>query len=72
MSEEFKVGDRVQTAIGTLGTVIEPDFDMPLHHLVLLDNANKLYILKRILQPATLQDSARQIEKTAKSKRKRT
>ena len=63
MSQEFHVGDRVQTAIGSVGTIIEPDFDMPNHHLILLDGGNKLYILRRILQPAT--------EKPAKLKRKK-
>ena len=62
MNQEFQVGDRVISRSGTVGTIIEPDFDMPNHHLILLDGGNKLYILRRILQPAS--------EPAIKSKRK--
>jgi hypothetical protein len=53
MTDELKVGDRVQTKIGTIGTIQEPPYPMPLHHLVKFDNGSTMWVLRRILERST-------------------
>jgi preprotein translocase subunit YajC len=53
MTDELKPGDRVQTKIGTIGTIQQPPFPMPLHHLVKFDGGSTMWVLRRILERST-------------------
>lgn len=65
MTDELEQGDRVQTQIGSLGTIQPPPYSMPLHHLVKFDNGSTMWVLRRILERATEPAS------TAKKRRKK-
>jgi hypothetical protein len=52
MSIDLQVDDRVILPSGRTGAIVRPEWLMPCHHLVLLDNGVKRWVLREILSPA--------------------
>ena len=52
--QKFRVGDRISTPIGNLGTILDPPWEMPLHSLVQIDGGAKIWILNEILKPSDI------------------
>ena len=47
----MNVGDRVITPTGRKGAIVEPNADMPNHHLIQFDGDRAFWMLKTILKP---------------------
>jgi hypothetical protein len=52
MSQEFSEGDRVTTPSGKVGAIVRPEWLMPCHELILLDDGTKRWVLRELLSPA--------------------
>jgi hypothetical protein len=48
----MNIGDRVTLPSGKQGVILPPEWLMPCHHLVLLDDGSKRWVLREILSPA--------------------
>lgn len=44
-------GDRCITLSGRVGTIVEPEWEMPHHHLVQFDSGNLWWIVRIALNP---------------------
>jgi hypothetical protein len=65
MSQEFRVGDRVILPSGKTGAIVHPEWLMPNHHLIQLDDGTKRWVLRELLSPAPVQVIPHKQRKTA-------
>ena len=58
------IGDRVITPTGRQGAIIQPEFTLHLHYLILFDDGAVLWMLKEILQPMIAKPAAKRLSES--------